>query len=258
VNLVFDVGNTETTVGLFDGDALRGHWRITSDGARTPDEIGVLLRALLAGQGFDHHAVTGVAIASVVPPITQPLVAACERWVAHARVVVVDPSSNLPIRLQVDEPMSVGADRIVNTLAASQVHRQDAIVIDLGTATTFDCVTRDGVFFGGIIAPGVRTSAETLFRRTSKLPATELVAPERAIGTRTDTNIRSGVMFGAADSIDGLVARIKAEWPNGETPIVIATGGVAEAFRNLCRSFDIVDPYLTLTGLNIAFGLLVK
>lgn len=258
MNLVFDVGNTETTVGLFEADALRGHWRVNSDAARTPDEIGVLLRALLAGQGFDHQSVTGVAIASVVPPITQPLVEACERWVAHARVVVVDPTSKLPIRLHVEEPMSVGADRIVNTLAASRVHRQDAIVIDLGTATTYDCVTRDGIFFGGIIAPGVRTSAETLFRRTSKLPATELVAPARAIGTRTETNIRSGIMFGAADAIDGLVARIKAEWPNGETPVVIATGGLAESFRNLCRSFDIVDPYLTLTGLNIAFGLLAS
>ncbi len=256
MNLVFDVGNTETTVGLFDGEGLAGHWRITSSTARTPDEIGVVLRALLAGQGFDHRGVTGVAIASVVPPITQPLRSACERWVAHARVVVVDPTSDLPIRLQVDEPLSVGADRIVNTLAASRLHRRDAIVVDLGTATTFDCVTADGVFFGGVIAPGVRTSAETLFRRTSKLPATELVAPERAIGTRTDTNIRSGVMFGAADSIDGLVARIKAEWPNPAAPMVIATGGEAEAFRHLCRSFDLVDPFLTLTGLNLAFGLL--
>jgi len=256
VNLVFDVGNTETTVGLFDAGTLLGHWRITSDPARTSDEIGVLLLALLAGHGFDHNAVTGVAIASVVPPITFPLQEACERWVSRARVVVIDPASKLPVRLAVDEPSSVGADRIINTLAASQIHKRDAIVVDLGTATTYDCVTRAGVFFGGIIAPGVRTSAETLFRRTSKLPATELVAPERAIGTRTETNIRAGVMFGAADAIDGLVARIKAEWPGTETPIVIATGGLAEAFRDLCRSIDLIDPYLTLVGLDLAFQLL--
>ncbi|MDE3052812.1 MAG: type III pantothenate kinase [Gemmatimonadota bacterium] len=256
MNLVFDVGNSETTVGLFDAGQLAGHWRITSDQARTPDEIGVLLRALLAGQGFDPHAIHGVAIASVVPPVTQPLRQACERWVAHARVVVVDPSSKLPITLQVDEPMSVGADRIVNTLAASQIHRRDAIVVDLGTATTYDCVTRDGVFLGGVIAPGVRTSAETLFKRTSKLPATELVAPDHVIGKRTDTNIRAGVMYGAADAIDGIVGRIKAEWPGSESPIVIATGGLAEVFRDLCRSIDLIDPYLTLTGLNLAFGLL--
>jgi type III pantothenate kinase len=256
VILAFDVGNTETTVGLFDKDRLAGHWRITSDAARTPDELGVLLRALLNGHGFDHDAVTGVAIASVVPPITHPLREACERWVAHAQVVVVEPTSALPIRLEVDEPMTVGADRIANALAASRLHKRDAIVVDLGTATTYDCITADGVFFGGVIAPGVRTSAETLFRRTSKLPATELVAPERAIGTRTDTNIRSGVMFGAADAIDGIVGRIKREWPTRQTPMVIATGGIAEAFRDLCRSFDLVDPYLTLNGLNIAFGLL--
>ena len=256
MNLVFDVGNTETTVGLFDHGALIGHWRITSEAARTPDETGVLLRALLDGHGFDHSAVTGVAIASVVPPITQPLQEACERWVSHARIVVVDPTSKLPITLKVDEPLSVGADRIVNALAASRVHKHDAIVIDLGTATTYDCVTADGAFIGGIIAPGVRTSAETLFRRTSKLPATELVAPAHAMGTRTDTNIRAGIMFGAADSIDGLVVRLKAEWPNPTTPIVIATGGLAESFRDLCKSFDIVDPYLTLTGLDLAFGLL--
>lgn len=258
MNLVFDVGNTETTVGLFDQGTLSGHWRITSDAARTPDELGVLLRALLDGHGFEHARVTGVAIASVVPPLTQPLQEACERWIAHARVVVVDPTSNLPITLKVDEPLSVGADRIVNALAASRIHKRDAIVIDLGTATTYDCVTADGAFIGGIIAPGVRTSAETLFRRTSKLPATELVAPQHAIGTRTETNIRAGIMFGAADSIDGLVGRIKAEWPNPTPPIVIATGGIAEAFRDLCKSFDVVDPYLTLTGLDLAFGLLTR
>jgi type III pantothenate kinase len=256
VNLVFDVGNTETTVGLFEDGTLRGHWRIASDPARTSDEIGVLLLSLLHGQGLDHNAVSGVAIASVVPPITSPLRDACERWVAHAQVVVIDPTSRLPIRLEVDDPMSVGADRIINTLAASQIHKRDAIVVDLGTATTYDCVTRAGVFFGGIIAPGVRTSAETLFRRTSKLPATELVPPDKAIGTRTDTNIRAGIMFGAADAIDGLVARIKAEWPRGETPMVIATGGLAETFRDLCHSIDLIDPYLTLTGLDLAFRLI--
>ncbi|HEY5218868.1 MAG TPA: type III pantothenate kinase, partial [Gemmatimonadaceae bacterium] len=142
--------------------------------------------------------------------------------------------------------------------AASQIHKRDAIVVDLGTATTYDCVTADGVFLGGVIAPGVRTSAETLFRRTSKLPATELVAPDRAIGTRTETNIRAGVMFGAADAIDGLVARIKAEWPGKRVPMVIATGGLAEVFKDLCKSFDLIDPYLTLTGLDLAFELLAK
>src|ERR687884_551766 len=127
--------------------------------------------------------------------------------------------------------MTVGADRLINTLAASRIHRRDTIVVDLGTATTFDCITAGGVFLGGVIAPGVRTSADTLIRRTSKLPATELVAPIRVIGKRTEDCIRAGVMFGAADSIDGIVRRIKGEWPGGAVPLVVATGGLAETLR---------------------------
>ena len=181
---------------------------------------------------------------------------ACREWLPATRVEIIDARSALPITLQVDEPLTVGADRIINTLAASRKYGRDAIVVDLGTATTFDCITRDAVFLGGVIAPGVRTSAETLFRRTSKLPATELVAPARVIGTRTEECIRAGVMFGAAESIDGIVGRIKTEWPSREVPVVIGTGGLAETFAPLCRSFDAVDPYLTLYGLSLAFALL--
>ena len=189
-------------------------------------------------------------------PVTGPLAEACRSWLPATHVEVIDARSRLPITLQVDEPLTVGADRIVNTLAASRKYARDAIVVDLGTATTYDCITSDGVFLGGVIAPGVRSSAETLFRRTSKLPATELVAPARVIGTRTEECIRAGVMFGAAESIDGVVRRIKAEWPNGADPLVIGTGGLAEVFAPLCRSFDEVDPYLTLYGLTLAFELL--
>jgi type III pantothenate kinase len=224
--------------------------------ARTPDEFGVLLRGLLEGSNVPIREVTGVAIGSVVPPVTTPLAEACRRWLPSTRVQIVDAQSPLPITLAVDEPLTVGADRIINTLAASRRYRRDAIVVDLGTATTFDCITKDGVFLGGVIAPGVRSSAETLFRRTSKLPATELVAPARIIGKRTEECIRAGVMFGAAESIDGIVRRIKAEWPGAAEPLVIGTGGLAELFEPLCRSFDEVDPYLTLYGLSLAFELL--
>jgi type III pantothenate kinase len=254
--LTLDVGNTETTLGLHEGDDLRAHWRIMTDVARTADEFGVLLRGLLAGADIPLRDVTGVAIGSVVPPVTTSLEEACRDWLPASRVVVIDARSPLPITLQVDEPLTVGADRIINTLAASRRYGRDAIVVDLGTATTFDCITRDAIFLGGVIAPGVRTSAETLFRRTSKLPATELVAPARAIGTRTEECIRAGVMFGAAESIDGIVRRIKAEWPGGGEPLVVGTGGLAERFAPLCRSFDEVDPHLTLRGLALAFALL--
>ena len=254
--LTFDVGNTETTLGLYDGTELRAHWRIMTDVARTPDEFGVLLRGLLAGAEIALRDVTGVAIGSVVPPVTAPLAEACRAWLPATRVEIIDARSALPITLQVDEPLTVGADRIINTLAASRKYGRDAIVVDLGTATTFDCITRDAVFLGGVIAPGVRTSAETLFRRTSKLPATELVAPARVIGTRTEECIRAGVMFGAAESIDGIVRRIKQSWPRPETPMVIATGGLAETMGSICRSFDRVEPHLTLQGLQIAHALL--
>src|SRR5262249_38318298 len=144
----------------------------------------------------------------------------------------------------------------INTLAASRLYGRDAIVVDLGTATTFDCITSDGVFLGGVIAPGIMTSSETLTRRTSKLPATELSIPSRGVGRRTEECIRAGVMFGAADAIDGIVERIKREWPRSNTPTVIATGGFATTMAELCTSFDRVEPYLTLQGLALAYGLL--
>jgi type III pantothenate kinase len=256
--LTFDVGNSETTLGLFHGTTLRAHWRVMTDVPRSSDEMGVLLRGLLTGEGVDVADVRGAAIASVVRGLATHLAEACARWLPAARVEIFDATSPLPITLAVDEPLTVGADRIINTLVASRQYGRDCIVVDLGTATTFDCITKDGVFLGGVIAPGVRTSAETLFRRTSKLPATELVAPSRTIGKRTEECIRAGVMFGAAESIDGIVRRIKAEWPGTETPMVIGTGGLAETFAPLVESFDAVDAYLTLRGLQVAFELVTR
>jgi type III pantothenate kinase len=255
VIVAFDVGNTETTIGVFEGDVLRAHWRVMTDVARTSDEFGLLLRGLLGARGVDVSDLHGGAIASVVPPVNAPLFEACESWLG-VRAIMVDASSPLPIELRVDEPLTVGADRLVNTLAASHIHACDTIVVDLGTATTYDCITAEGVFLGGVIAPGLRTSADTLVRRTSKLPATALVAPAKVIGTRTEECIRAGVVLGAADAIDGLVRRIKAEWPNGRTPLVIATGGLAELMAPLCREVDCLEPFLTLHGLRLAYGLL--
>lgn len=254
--LVCDVGNTETTLGVYDGETLRGHWRIMTDVPRTADEFGLLLRQILIDDGINPTHIAGVAIASVVPRITGPLAEACKRWLKDQPVLLVDGRSKLPITLDVEEPQTVGADRIVNTLAASRLFGQDAIVVDLGTATTFDCITSDGVFLGGVIAPGVLMMAESLSRKTSKLPATELVVPKRVIGRRTEDCIRSGVMFGAAEQIDGLVRRVKAEWPRPHAPIVIGTGGLAEMFKPLCRELEQVDPYLTLRGLEMAYRLL--
>lgn len=253
--IVFDVGNTETTVGVFRGEAMVAHWRLMTESARTPDEIGVLLQGLLRAAGEDPAAIRAAAIGSVVPPVTNPLALACEHYL-NVRPLIIDASSPLPIVLDVDEPLTVGADRLINTLAASRLYARDTICVDLGTATTFDCITSDGVFLGGVIMPGVHTSAETLTRRTSKLPATELVPPQRVIGRRTEECIRAGVIFGAADSIDGIVRRIKREWPRESVPWVVATGGLAETLQPICREFDRVEPFLTLEGLRIAHELL--
>src|SRR5947207_10814544 len=212
-----------------------------TDVPRTADEFGLLLRQILIDDGINPTHITGAAIASVVPRVTAPLMTACKQWLRDKPVIEVDGRSKLPITLDVEEPLTVGADRIVNTLAASRLFKRDAIVVDLGTATTFDCITADGVFLGGVIAPGILTSAETLTRRTSKLPATELMVPARVIGRRTEECIRAGVMFGAADAIDGIVRRIQASWPRPQTPEVIATGGFAETMATLCKTFDRVE-----------------
>ena len=190
--LVCDVGNTETTLGVYEEETLRGHWRITTDVPRTTDEFGLLLRQILIDDGINPTHITGAAIASVVPRVTAPLTAACKTWLNDHPVVLVDGRSKLPITLDVEEPLTVGADRIVNTLAASRLFGRDAIVVDLGTATTYDCITGDGVFLGGVIAPGVLMMAESLARRTAKLPATELVLPKSVIGRRTEECIRAG------------------------------------------------------------------
>jgi len=249
--IVFDVGNTETTIGLFERSVLVAHWRIMTDVARTADEFGLLLRALLDSVSVAHTAVQSAAIGSVVPPITEPLARACEQYLG-ATPLIVDARTLLPIRVDVDEPLTVGADRLINTLAASRLYGRDTICVDLGTATTFDCITSEGVFFGGVIMPGVRTSADTLARRTSKLPATELIPPMRTIGRRTEECIRAGVLFGAADAINGVVRRIKAEWPRPEIPLVVATGGLAVMLEPWCSEFDKVEPFLTLLGLQMA------
>ncbi len=249
--LAININNTETKVGLFRGDSLEAHWRLTTTPSRTPDEWAAALTSYLAQEGRSTQEVRAAVVASVVPPVTQGLCEAVER-ATTVRPVVVDGRSRLPITLDVEEPLQVGADRILNTLAAAQLFHRDSIVVDFGTATTFDCITADGHFLGGVIMPGIRTASDALIRGTAKLPATDLTPPSRTIGRRTEEAIRSGVLLGTADAVDGIVRRIKAEWPNGQTPQVIATGGLASLVAPLIREIESVHPDLTLTGLRIA------
>jgi type III pantothenate kinase len=249
--IVLDVGNTETVFGLFDGDDLLDHWRFTTHPLRTSDELGLLVRAMIRESGIDPGAVRAAAIASVVPPFTHIVHEMCERHLGST-VLIVDATTRLPIRLDVAEPLTVGADRIVNTLAAATLYRRDTIAVDLGTATTFDCITADGIFVGGVIAPGIQTGAETLVRRTAKLPRVDFERPDSVIGQRTETSLRSGIFFGAIDIIDGMVDRIRHEWKRPDT-FVVATGGFASLIGPHCRTVQRIEPFLTLHGLRLAY-----
>jgi type III pantothenate kinase len=203
--------------------------------------------------GHSPNEVRAVCLASVAPAVTQSVVEGIELSTGCAGVAV-DAGSHLPVTLDVDEPMTVGADRIVNVLAAVELFHADSVVVDFGTATTFDCVTADARFFGGAIMPGLRTSADQLTRRAAKLPATELRAPNRVIGRRTEECIQAGVLYGSADAVDGMVHRIMAEWPDGKRPRVVATGGLAALVAPLTTTIELTDPDLTLRGLCIAAG----
>jgi type III pantothenate kinase len=249
--LTLDLGNTEITVGLFLQQELEAHWRLTTNPERTPDEWGSAIGGFLLQAGHSPNEVRAVCLASVAPTVTQSVVEGVA-GITGCTGVLVDARSPLPVRLDVDEPLTVGADRIVNVLAAVDLFNADSVVVDFGTATTFDCVTADARFIGGAIMPGLRTSADQLTRRAAKLPATELRAPGRVIGRRTEECIQAGVLFGAADAVDGMVRRITAEWPTPTKPRVVATGGLASIVAPLTQTIELTDPDLTLRGLRIA------
>jgi type III pantothenate kinase len=243
--LAVDVGNTETLLGLYSGTDVRRSWRISTQRHPTGDEMAVMLRGLMSAE-LEDPGVERAVIASVVPAIDRS-------WDEALRTLGIpwrriDASSPLPVTLDVDEPASVGADRIVNTLGTLCLYARNTIVVDLGTATTFDCITADGVFLGGVIAPGPRAGIERLHQFTSKLPSVEIRLPEKVIGRRTVTCLESGVFYSIVDGIDGIVRRILEEWVP-EDPLVIATGGLAQVIAPHCRTVDQVDPYLTLHGL---------
>jgi len=254
--VAIDIGNTEVTIGLFAGAELERSWRIMTHPVRSADEWAVLLRALFIQAGLDITDVGQSVVASVVPSVTEAVTDGLVD--ATGTVPVVLTAEMLPIVLDVDEPQTVGADRMVNTLAAGKLFGCDTIVVDFGTATTLDCITRDGRFLGGIIAPGVRTGSENLVRRAARLFATDMSAPSHALGKRTDDCLRAGIVFGAADAVDGLVRRLKAEWPTREVPRVVATGGLAPLITKYSSEIEEVHPDLTLQGLRIAADWIAK
>jgi type III pantothenate kinase len=244
--LTVDIGNSDTVVGRFRGAALAGFWRLTS-GRVTADEVALLLEQLL-GRGRAARP-RGAVLCSVVPDLTLAWSQALERVTGRAplEVTAETVAGLLPIRYH--DPGAVGADRIANALAARALYGTPAIVVDLGTATTFDCISCEGAYLGGAISPGVGTSAEELFRRAARVPRVELRRPRRALGRTTEESLRAGVLWGAAGLVDALVRRLAREMKG--TPRVIATGGWAKVVAPECETVEAVDEGLTLQGMKI-------
>lgn len=248
--LAVDIGNTETMLGVFEGERLARQWRLATEPRRTADELALLFGGFLEHEGmsFDKN-VTGVVIASVVPQATQALREMVDRYFRFPPVVV-EPGTKTGIPIATDNPKEVGADRIVNALAAFTKYGGPTIVVDFGTATTFDCISDRGEYLGGAIAPGVEISARALYESTARLLRVELVAPPSPIGKNTVESLQSGLLFGYAALVDGMVERISKELGS---PTVLATGGLATLVIGECRTIDHHEPWLTLEGLRIVF-----
>ena len=246
--LVIEVGNTNTGVGVYDGRRLLVSWRLTSRREQTADEYGVFIQTLLGTRGIEPRRITGVAISNVVPPVQQTLEWMCEAYFG-LHPFTVQPGINVSIPLRVDHPTEVGADRVCNVVAGMALYGKPLIVVDFGTATNFDVVNARGEFVGGAIAPGLMIAAEALISRGARLYRVELVRPKEAIGRNTVTNIQSGVVYGYAGLVDGLVERMRREL-DGDVKVV-ATGGLAEQMREVAGSIQEVNPNLRLEGLRM-------
>ena len=250
--LVADVGNTNTKIGVFDGAVLTASWRLTSRREQTADEYGLFLETLLKTRGLDRRNIDAIAISNVVPPVQQTLEWMCEQYFGLAPYFVV-PGVNTPMPLAVDSPQEVGADRVVDAFAATVIYGAPLIVVDFGTATTFDCVNDRGEFIGGAIAPGIATAVDALVNRAARLYRVELVRPKEAIGRGTTTNIQSGVVFGYAGLVDGIIARMKTEMGGSPTAAitVVATGGLFSLIADVATSIQHVNDDLRLEGLRL-------
>ncbi len=250
--LVLDVGNTKTMVGVYSGGKWVADWRITTHLDHMADEYYVLLKSLLEDANLSFRDISGAALASVVPPLTATFEELIVR-ILGKKPVIVGPGVRTGIQIKIDNPKEVGADRIANTAAVHKLHGGPAIVLDLGTATTFDVVSKDGDYLGGAIAPGLGIAADALVRRTAKLPKVELTFPESAVGRNTVAAMQSGLVIGYVGLVKELVARLKKEV--GGNPKVIATGGMAEMIAAWTEVIDIVSPRLTLEGIRIIYEL---
>jgi type III pantothenate kinase len=248
--LAIDIGNTNITIGIFKGDELKANWRIATGIHRMADEYSVILHSLLRQQGLDMSDVTKVALCSVVPPLTVIFEELCQRYF-NTTPLVVEAGVKTGVSIRMDNPREVGADRIADAAAAHHLYKGPVIVIDLGTATTFGIVSREGDYIGGIIATGISTAAEALFTRTAQLPRVQLTHPRNVIGSNTVTAIQSGIVYGYASLVEGMLERIEKEL--GEKATVVATGGYAELIARETKTIDKVNLDLTLIGLRLIY-----
>lgn len=250
--LTIDIGNTNITLGIYQGERLHATWRVATVHDRMPDEYGILLLQLLAHRGVAAAAVTGVALASVVPALTAVFREVCRGYLQQ-EPLVVDAGVKTGVRIRYENPREVGADRVVDCAAVKAKYGGPACVVDFGTATTFDAITAEGDYLGGAIAPGIGIAAEALFARAAKLYRVEIAPPARAIGTNTVMALQAGIFFGYIGLVEGLVARFRREL--GENMKVIATGGLAEKVARETSVIQHVDPWLTLDGLRIIYDM---
>ena len=250
--LCIDIGNTNITFGLYEGDKLGPRWRIRTIHEKMPDEYGVLLDQMFLHRGYRPEQVTGAIIASVVPPLRPVFEQVCQEYVGQ-KPLVLDVGVKTGVRIRYENPWEVGADRVADAAAVQALYSVPACVVDFGTATTFDAVSAEGDYLGGAITPGIGIAAQALFERTAKLHRVELTRPPSVIGRTTTHSIQSGLLFGYVGLVEGMVARFKAEL--GPETQVIATGGLAEIIARETDVIDVVDPWLTLHGLQIIYQL---
>ncbi|MBS3982269.1 MAG: type III pantothenate kinase [Dethiobacter sp.] len=248
--LAVDVGNTNIVLGVYQGRELKVSWRISTNREQTGDEYGIIFKNLFAQASIDDSLLTGMIVSSVVPPLMFSLEEMAKRYF-RLDPLVVGPGMKTGLNIKIDNPREVGADRIVNAVAGIELYGGPLVIVDFGTATTFDAISGSGEYLGGAIAPGISISTEALFQRAAKLPRVELVKPKRVIGRDTISSMQSGIIYGFIGQVDGIVKRMIQEFP--ERPKVVATGGLADLLAADSEALEIVNPLLTLEGLLIIY-----
>jgi type III pantothenate kinase len=251
VIFVFDVGNTNIVLGVYESDELKYHWRVETNRHKTEDEYGMLVKNLFDHEGLSFKAIDGIIISSVVPPIMFSLERMCQKYF-NVTPLVVGPGIKTGLNIKYENPREVGADRIVNAVAGIHEYGGPLIIVDFGTATTYCYINEEKQYMGGAIAPGIGISTEALYSKAAKLPRIEIARPDHIIGKNTVCAMQAGILYGYVGQVEGIVSRMKAQ--SSTKPTVIATGGLATLISKESNVIDVVDPFLTLKGLRLIYN----